>query len=94
MLGDIAAGVCWISVARSEETAEIAGDADVTPQHELLLSSRLAVVNDLVAGVAAMRSTTLLTTILGYTHLLLRYPALPQTTRDDIGRRLWSKASG
>jgi signal transduction histidine kinase len=82
-LGDIAAGV--LDQRGSREDAEKAGDADATPQHELLLSSRLAVVNDLAAGVAHEINNPL-TTILGYTHLLLRDQALPQATRDDIGQ--------
>jgi signal transduction histidine kinase len=80
-LGDIAAGV--LDQRGSREDSQKAGDA--TPQHELLLSSRLAVVNDLAAGVAHEINNPL-TTILGYTHLLLRDQALPQATRDDIGQ--------
>jgi two-component system NtrC family sensor kinase len=82
-LGDIAAGV--LDQRGTREDPDKAGDADVTPQHELLLSSRLAVVNDLAAGVAHEINNPL-TTILGYTHLLLRDQALPQATRDDIGQ--------
>jgi signal transduction histidine kinase len=82
-LGDIAAGV--LDQRGTREDPGKAGDADVTPQHELLLSSRLAVVNDLAAGVAHEINNPL-TTILGYTHLLLRDQALPQATRDDIGQ--------
>jgi signal transduction histidine kinase len=82
-LGDIAAGVLDRRGAR--EDANKADDADVMPQHELLLSSRLAVVNDLAAGVAHEINNPL-TTILGYTHLLLRDQALSQATRDDIGQ--------
>ncbi len=47
-LGDIAAGV--LDQRGMRENPGKAGDADVTPQHELMLSSRLAVVNDLAAG--------------------------------------------
>jgi two-component system NtrC family sensor kinase len=82
-LGDIAAGV--LDQRGTREDSDEAGDADVTPQHELLLSSRLAVVNDLAAGVAHEINNPL-TTILGYTHLLLRDQSLPQSTRDDIGQ--------
>ena len=82
-LGDIAAGV--LDQRGTREDPGKASDADVTPQHELLLSSRLAVVNDLAAGVAHEINNPL-TTILGYTHLLLRDQALPQATRDDIGQ--------
>ena len=82
-LGGIAADVLDRRGAREED--DKAGDADVMPQHELLLSSRLAVVNDLAAGVAHEINNPL-TTILGYTHLLLRDQALPQATRDDIGQ--------
>jgi signal transduction histidine kinase len=82
-LGEIAAGVLDQRGTR-EHTSE-AGEDDVTPQHELMLSSRLAVVNDLAAGVAHEINNPL-TTILGYTHLLLRDQSLPQVTRDDIGQ--------
>jgi signal transduction histidine kinase len=82
-LGDIAAGV--LDQRSTREDSGEADDADVTPQHELLLSSRLAVVNDLAAGVAHEINNPL-TTILGYTHLLLRDQALSQATRDDIGQ--------
>jgi signal transduction histidine kinase len=82
-LGDIAAGVLDQRGIR-EDSGE-AGIADATPQHELLLSSRLSVVNDLAAGVAHEINNPL-TTILGYTHLLLRDQALPEATRDDIGQ--------
>jgi two-component system NtrC family sensor kinase len=50
------------------------------PQHDLMLSSRLA-----VAGVAHEINNPL-TTILGYTHLLLRDQSLPQAARDDIAQ--------
>jgi C4-dicarboxylate-specific signal transduction histidine kinase len=80
-LGDVAASVLDQRDAR--ERAETSGDA--SPQHELLLSSRLAVVNDLAAGVAHEINNPL-TTILGYTHLLLRDQSLPQATRDDVGQ--------
>jgi signal transduction histidine kinase len=82
-LGNIAAGV--LDQRGVPDPSLKDGDADVTPQHELLLSSRLAVVNDLAAGVAHEINNPL-TTILGYTHLLLRDQALPQSTRDDIGQ--------
>jgi signal transduction histidine kinase len=82
-LGDIAAGVLEQRGAR--EDGGTFSDADGAPQHELLLSSRLAVVNDLAAGVAHEINNPL-TTILGYTHLLLRDQSLPQATRDDVGQ--------
>ena len=82
-LGDIAAGV--LDQRGTREDSGAAGNVDATPQHELLLSSRLSVVNDLAAGVAHEINNPL-TTILGYTHLLLRNQALPQATRDDIGQ--------
>ena len=75
------AGSAW----RARRSWQSTADAGVTPQHELLLSSRLAVVTDLAAGVAHEINNPL-TTILGYTHLLLRDPALPAGTRDDIGQ--------
>jgi signal transduction histidine kinase len=80
-LANLAAGVLdqWSARAASAQP----GNADAMPQHELLLSSRLAVVTDLAAGVAHEINNPL-TTILGYTHLLLRDQSLPQTTRNDI----------
>ncbi|HEU5099755.1 MAG TPA: ATP-binding protein [Roseiflexaceae bacterium] len=81
-LGDIAAGILD---QRGTRGAGTSSELDVTPQHELLLSSRLAVVNDLAAGVAHEINNPL-TTILGYTHLLLRDLSLPQSTRDDVGQ--------
>ncbi len=62
-----------------------AGDGDALSEHDLLLSSRLAVVTDLAAGVAHEINNPL-TTILGYTHLLLRDQSLSPATRDDITR--------
>jgi two-component system NtrC family sensor kinase len=62
-----------------------AGQAEATPQHDIILSSRLAVVTDLAAGVAHEINNPL-TTILGYTHLLLRNPSLPQAARDDVAQ--------
>jgi signal transduction histidine kinase len=82
-LGDIAAGV--LDQRGTLEDAQKPDNGDSMPQHELLLSSRLAVVNDLAAGVAHEINNPL-TTILGYTHLLLRDQTLPQATRDDIGQ--------
>jgi len=82
-LGDIAAGVLDQRTARAEDGKT--DDDDGTQGHELLLSSRLAVVNDLAAGVAHEINNPL-TTILGYTHLLLRDQSLPQATRDDVGQ--------
>jgi signal transduction histidine kinase len=69
----------------ARHTTQRPGGAETMPQHELLLSSRLAAVTDLAAGVAHEINNPL-TTILGYTHLLLRDQSLPQTTRDDIGQ--------
>jgi C4-dicarboxylate-specific signal transduction histidine kinase len=83
-LGDIASGVLDRRAER-EEPGNNVDHADGAPRHELLLSSRLAVVNDLAAGVAHEINNPL-TTILGYTHLLLRDQSLPQTTRDDVGQ--------
>jgi signal transduction histidine kinase len=81
-IGSITADV--IEYGRARQPAS--GDAaDIIQQNELLLSSRLAVVTDLAAGVAHEINNPL-TTILGYTHLLLRDQTLPQTTRDDIGQ--------
>jgi signal transduction histidine kinase len=82
-LGDMAAGV--LDQRGTRDGARKSGEIDITPQHELLLSSRLAVVNDLAAGVAHEINNPL-TTILGYTHLLLRDLSLPQATRDDVGQ--------
>jgi signal transduction histidine kinase len=82
-LGGIAADL--LDQRSTRANTEQANHADATQQHELLLSSRLAVVNDLAAGVAHEINNPL-TTILGYTHLLLRDQALPQATRDDIGQ--------
>ncbi|HJZ48636.1 MAG TPA: ATP-binding protein, partial [Roseiflexaceae bacterium] len=82
-LGDIAAGVLAQYVAHRDPAQT--DRSDVTPGHELLLSSRLAAVNDLAAGVAHEINNPL-TTILGYTHLLLRDQSLPQATRDDVGQ--------
>ena len=69
----------------ARHTAQRPGAVETMPQHELLLSSRLAAVTDLAAGVAHEINNPL-TTILGYTHLLLRDQSLQQTTRDDIGQ--------
>jgi signal transduction histidine kinase len=81
-LGDIAAGI--LDQRGIRDGVGKPGEIDVTPQHELLLSSRLAVVNDLAAGVAHEINNPL-TTILGYAHLLMRDQSLPQATRDDVG---------
>lgn len=62
-----------------------ASETHVIAEHDLLLSSRLAVVTDLAAGVAHEINNPL-TTILGYTHLLLRNQELPQAARDDISQ--------
>jgi signal transduction histidine kinase len=61
------------------------GDGVSESEYDLLLSSRLAVVTDLAAGVAHEINNPL-TTILGYTHLLLRDQSMPATTRDDLAQ--------
>jgi len=68
---------------QARQLAHQNGAGDALSEHDLLLSSRLAVVTDLAAGVAHEINNPL-TTILGYTHLLLRDQSLPPTTRDDI----------
>jgi signal transduction histidine kinase len=82
-LGTLAATA--IELYQGGGAARPASGAIARPQHELLLSSRLAAVNDLASGVAHEINNPL-TTILGYTHLLLRDQALPQVTHDDIGQ--------
>ncbi|KPV49671.1 hypothetical protein SE17_31300, partial [Kouleothrix aurantiaca] len=80
LLGQLAA------VAMKHQGARLltpASETEIIAEHDLLLSSRLAVVNDLAAGVAHEINNPL-TTILGYTHLLLRNQDLPQAARDDI----------
>lgn len=62
-----------------------AHETEVLAEHDLLLSSRLAVVTDLAAGVAHEINNPL-TTILGYTHLMLRDQSLPPAMRGDIGQ--------
>lgn len=80
-LGHIAASAL---VHRVPPTATVlSSETEVLAEHDLLLSSRMAVVTDLAAGVAHEINNPL-TTILGYTHLLLRNKELPQTTHDDI----------
>jgi signal transduction histidine kinase len=68
---------------QARQLAHQNSDGDALSEHDLLLSSRLAVVTDLAAGVAHEINNPL-TTILGYTYLLLRDQTLPPTTRDDI----------
>jgi signal transduction histidine kinase len=82
-LADLAASVLQQSSAGSP--AQLSGGIDIVSQHDLLLSSRLAVVTDLAAGVAHEINNPL-TTILGYTHLLLRDESLSEQTRGDIGQ--------
>jgi signal transduction histidine kinase len=82
-LGNLAA--MTIEQQHARQVVPQAGDGDPIAEHDLLLSSRLAVVTDLAAGVAHEINNPL-TTILGYTHLLLRNQALSQDTRDDIGQ--------
>jgi C4-dicarboxylate-specific signal transduction histidine kinase len=73
------------TIERQRSNADGDQTNDVIPQHDLLLSSRLAVVTDLAAGVAHEINNPL-TTILGYTHLLLRDSSLAETTRNDISQ--------
>jgi len=61
------------------------GDGDAISEYDLLLSSRLAVVTDLAAGVAHEINNPL-TTILGYTHLLLRDQSVPPATHDHLAQ--------
>jgi signal transduction histidine kinase len=82
-LGGLAAGA--IEQRGGQPSSERSSNTDGIPQHELMLSSRLAVVTDLAAGVAHEINNPL-TTILGYTHLLLRDRSLPDATRDDVGQ--------
>jgi signal transduction histidine kinase len=82
-LADLVASVLQPSSAGPP--AQLSGGIDIISQHDLLLSSRLAVVTDLAAGVAHEINNPL-TTILGYTHLLLRDKALSEQTRGDIGQ--------
>jgi signal transduction histidine kinase len=82
-LGGLAAGA--IEQRGGQPSSERSSNTDGIPQHELMLSSRLAVVTDLAAGVAHEINNPL-TTILGYTHLLLRDQSLPDATRDDVGQ--------
>jgi signal transduction histidine kinase len=70
---------------RCQQMEQQLGTAEVIPQHQLLLSARLAAVNDLAAGVAHEINNPL-TTILGYASMLLRNPSLPQVLADDIRR--------
>ena len=82
-LGNLAATVIEQQSAR--QLAQASGESDAIAEHDLLLSSRLAVVTDLAAGVAHEINNPL-TTILGYTHLLLRDQSLPDSTRADISQ--------
>ncbi|HNP70150.1 MAG TPA: ATP-binding protein [Kouleothrix sp.] len=82
-LGHLAAVALAAPAART--LGAPASETHVSAEHDLLLSSRLAVVTDLAAGVAHEINNPL-TTILGYTHLLLRDQQLPQATRDDIAQ--------
>ena len=82
LLGQLAAIALRHRGARAPRPAS---QTEIIAEHDLLLSSRLAVVNDLAAGVAHEINNPL-TTILGYTHLLLRNHDLPPPMREDIGR--------
>jgi C4-dicarboxylate-specific signal transduction histidine kinase len=82
-LGKLTAGV--IERQSPQQSSQDLENADIIPQHELLLSSRLTIVTDLAAGVAHEINNPL-TSILGYAHLLLRDQSLPQEKRDDIGQ--------
>ena len=80
-LGNLAAAT--IERQQARQFAPQNGDGDAISEYDPLLSSRLAVVTDLAAGVAHEINNPL-TTILGYTHLLLRDQSLPTATRDDL----------
>ena len=68
---------------RCQQLEQQGGVGEIMPQQQLLLSAHLAAVNDLAAGVAHEINNPL-TTILGYAHLLLREPALPQELSGDL----------
>lgn len=80
-LGDLATIALEHKGTRARTTSN--SETEIIAEHDLLLSSRLAVVTDLAAGVAHEINNPL-TTILGYTHLLLRNQSLTQDTRNDI----------
>jgi signal transduction histidine kinase len=82
-LGNLAAAT--IEQQQARQAAHQDGHGEPVSDHDLLLSSRLAVVTDLAAGVAHEINNPL-TTILGYTHLLLRDQSLPDATRADISQ--------
>lgn len=82
---DALGGLALLALEQPGTRATNGAQTEIVAEHDLLLSSRLAVVTDLAAGVAHEINNPL-TTILGYTHLLLRDQDLAPATRSDIGQ--------